>query len=146
MVNITLSVEDVYAIAGTENKIGLKFSAMFTWFELRAFYFKLNANPEKNVLQNKEKAKLWVPEIGFQNKKEKYNMSANLADNKMFVLKQGYLRRFSNNRRFSNIVQEFFYFKGDENPLAVSLTNTVIIECTTYFDTFPFDKQVFNEN
>ena len=43
MVNLTVLLEDLYAIKDTENEIELTFSAMLTWFEVRTDYYNLKA-------------------------------------------------------------------------------------------------------
>ena len=137
MVNLTITLEDLYTIKDTENEIELTFSAMLTLFEVRTEYYDLKADPRMNVLQKEEKARLWVPEIVFQNRKEVYNTIANLAEAEIFIKRRG---NSIKGGVLKNVDTKEFI--GNKNPLAMNLTTMLNLRCTNYMNVFPFDKQV----
>ena len=135
-------MEDIYEIEDTENEVGVTFSAMLTWFEIRSHYSNLKTNAEKNVLQNEEKATLWVPQIFFQNKKKRFT---NTPETTIFAMRQEdpiQVENDSDDNHDRNIFHDATTFEGETNPLSMNLTTTLRVECTNFLNVFPFGKQV----
>ena len=56
----------VIDISEQDHSINLKFLISLEWYEGRADYFNLKANPALNVLSNQEIEQIWIPYIIFE--------------------------------------------------------------------------------
>ena len=65
-VNVSTVFKTVIDINEQDHKIELKFQIILEWYESRASYNNLKANPALNVLNNMETREIWIPYVIFE--------------------------------------------------------------------------------
>ena len=62
-----MSIMDLSEIVELKMRFTAKVRITLKWFDSRVFYHNLKPNIEQNLIPHKEKSKLWVPLLIFNN-------------------------------------------------------------------------------
>ena len=127
------SIEDIEEV---RRSFSAKFKLKLIWFDQRLIFKNLNEDMFLNLPTKKERRKLWMPVLIFENTAENYETP---VDEKARI----YVERLGNYTVSSmGEIEEIAYYKGSENRLQYIRTFHLRFKCEFKLHKFPFDTQV----
>ena len=135
-VEVSAQVWAILNIQEVEQLTNLQFQLSLKWFDARLQYYNLKVDENMNSLVYKEKQKLWVPSIVFQNTKSQVT-SQNDVKSRMTVRKM-------KNGTFNIdglLSEDIDIYEGTDNPIIMSRVYDVEFLCDFQMQWYAFDTQ-----
>ena len=141
-VKVSFTIRDISGIREQDNEIDIAFTAEFQWTDSRAIFHNLKRGEwAKGKVQNKldlvDLEKMWIPDILYENNKDRFNIRTARTQSKVAIERRGNFTLSS-----LDVVDEIEIFKGSDNPIIMVQSYTKTFQCKFKLKAFPFDKQV----
>ena len=140
LIGVSIDLLKLVDIKEENHAIEIQFSITLKWKENRAIYHNLKKEKTLNALTNNDIARLWLPELIYENtdQKETTRLGVQWEWKTLVVVdRQGNFTRSA-----SDIVDEIEIFDGAENNMEMTQTYTHDFQCVFDFKYYPFDTQV----
>lgn len=136
-IKVHMVVEKLQNIKEIDMTFDAKFTLTMEWFDSRLKYKNLQNSRFTNLVNEENKAKVWIPNLVFNNT-GKDVMVTNEPKAILFIDKQGH--RTQDHLSLTPI-NEDFYYEGSENMLVLKIGYELTFQCEFQLQGYPFDTQ-----
>ena len=141
-VSVSLDLLKLVDINEGDYSIEIQFGITLKWKENRATYHNLKSTDNLNALTQEDVAKLWLPEVIYENTDQKVTTRLGEFGNGEWKTKVVVKRESDFTRGGLEVVDEIETFTGFENSMVMSQTYTHQFQCSYELSYYPFDTQV----
>ena len=134
-VNVSVFVKNIFDIKELHMEFKVRLQITMVWFDPRITFKNLRSKESKNIINKQEISKIWLPALFFAN--------SNIGQKTIVDSESNLLVRKLGNHHLNdmNEIHENHLYKGSENPLVLSRSYTVALECKFELRNYPFDHQ-----
>ena len=139
--NASIKIMEILKVEEIDSVIKFKFYLLLSWIDDDLSYRNLNVNPNLNRLGSEQNAKIWQPVLTFTNTEDSIETDVDTGNGHkpvVIVERRGKPVLKANMEELDN----YFHFKGRENPLSMQREYAIDFLCDYELGWFPFDEQV----